>query len=288
MERIGRAAILVDGSRQLDFIQPFAVHRQDDGALVPVHAPDMKAVGPVSGLEAVEWLARIGPDRLEALRTAPRDIGEEDAAVVLHDVDLAVVRPVAGDAQGPERRPQSSPRVDAAAHFEPPVPPTVQPTRRQARRRIFRKLAAALPVAGTGLITRIGHPFTACFDDEEAIGLPCILRLVPLQLAVPHEPTLVASSASDRVHPCRRTRPPTRANSPDSSAACLPPAPSARRAQRMRLPPRCRLNTLRRAQAIPSARAQYSGTAPGRRTGKGYSLPSGFRLRQGWSAGRCP
>src|SRR5688572_13019032 len=42
VERIRRGAILVDGSRQEHFIQPFAVHRQDDGAFVPVHSPDMK------------------------------------------------------------------------------------------------------------------------------------------------------------------------------------------------------------------------------------------------------
>ena len=54
-----------------------------------------------------------------------------------------------------------------------------------------RKLAVAPPIAGPGLVTWIAHTFPARFDDEEALGLPGILRLVPLQLAITDEAPFV-------------------------------------------------------------------------------------------------
>ena len=69
-----------------------SVHRQRNRPLVPVHAPDVEGARP-RRVEGRDRRARVVPDRPAALRAAPRGVGEQHAAVVLHDVDLAVVRP---------------------------------------------------------------------------------------------------------------------------------------------------------------------------------------------------
>src|SRR5262249_28281853 len=96
--------------------------------LVPIHAPHVKLLRPAGG-ESPDWRARGGPDWTAALRPAPRDVGEQHAAVVLHDVDLAVIRPRLRGPDRPERGPQARARVDARAHLKTAIREAVQAAR---------------------------------------------------------------------------------------------------------------------------------------------------------------
>src|SRR6185436_8084743 len=100
--------------RELHFVQPCSIDRERDRPLVPVHPPHVKGSRPFGIVEALQRLPGISPDRQKRLRTAPRYIGEQRAAVILHDVDLAAVRPWAGDPERPEGGPQTRPGIDAA------------------------------------------------------------------------------------------------------------------------------------------------------------------------------
>src|SRR4029079_10689422 len=89
VERISAAAVLIYRPRELHFVPPCSIARERDRTLVPVHPPHVKGSRPFGIVEALQRLPGISPDRLKRLRTAPRYIGEQRAAVILHDVDLA-------------------------------------------------------------------------------------------------------------------------------------------------------------------------------------------------------
>src|SRR5687767_6332595 len=94
-ERVDATAVLVDGLIEIDVVHPDVVDREPNRSLVPQHPPHVKFPRPLRVAERVERLANDVPDRARARGTAPRDVGEYRAAVVLHDVDLAAMRPSA-------------------------------------------------------------------------------------------------------------------------------------------------------------------------------------------------
>ena len=88
-------------------IENFAVYRQFDALLVPGHAPDVKFLSPLGVAERVERPLAGIPLAHPALPRAPAGIGEDVSLVIFHQVDFAAARPLAFDAQKPDRRPQS-------------------------------------------------------------------------------------------------------------------------------------------------------------------------------------
>src|SRR5690606_25356098 len=113
--------------------EQLVVDVETDPVFVPVHAPDVKPVGPLG-------IAKLG-NRLDGRIPAgdpppvapPGRVGEELTLVVLHDVDLAVAGPFALDAQRPKGGPQPLARIDPGPHFKAAVLPLAPAPGRNAR-----------------------------------------------------------------------------------------------------------------------------------------------------------
>src|SRR5262249_60919887 len=107
--------------------------------------------------------------RCPLLLAPPEGIRQQGPAIVLHDVDLAAVGPLARDAEGPEHGPEARAGIDPRPHLEPAVAPLVQPLGRQTRRGIVGVGPALRPLSGGGVVVWIGDPLAAGRDHEAPV-----------------------------------------------------------------------------------------------------------------------
>ena len=155
----------------------------------------MEPVRPCRIAEISDRFLRVVPFHARRVAGRPRDVGEQHPAVILHDVDLAVGRPAALHAKGPECRPQTGARVDLRAHLESTESPLSQPARRHARGRELCVRPSGSPVGALRLVRRVRPALAPRLDDQPSALAPGVLRLIPLELLVSHEPGLVGPAA---------------------------------------------------------------------------------------------
>src|SRR5262245_6330852 len=126
MKGILALRILVKRILEFSRVQQDVVNIELDGFIIPIHPPDMKLPGPSRVVEFTDGLLHAVPLRRPSPLSSPCHICQEHAPVKLHNVYLAVARPFAFDAQGPERGPESQTRVNPSLHFETAVLPIAQ------------------------------------------------------------------------------------------------------------------------------------------------------------------
>ncbi len=129
-----------------------------------------------------------GLRRLALLAARRRRLG---AAVELHDVDLAVGGPPPAVAEGPDRRPGAARHGDAGPHLQTPIAEGEALARGHARRGELGLGPLAPPVAALGVVEGVDHRLAPPGDDQTSVLHGSVVGLIPLQLAVAHEPLLV-------------------------------------------------------------------------------------------------
>ena len=102
---------LVEGLREIDFVQQLIIEVDANEFFVPVHAPDVELICPIGILlrEMREGNHSRIPNTFPSLWRAPAGIGKNRRLtvldIILHDVDLAIIRPLPLVAQQPDGRP---------------------------------------------------------------------------------------------------------------------------------------------------------------------------------------
>ena len=150
-ERVLRLFILVKRILKVRRVEEHVINVELNLAVVPIHPPNMKLLGPLGILEFGDGLLDGVPNGFPLITTAPSHIGQENTPVVLNDIDLTVPGPFPGDPQRPEGRPETEPRINSAAHFETAVLPTVQTLGGQACRRVLGILPVFRPILAARL-----------------------------------------------------------------------------------------------------------------------------------------
>lgn len=119
--------------------------------------------------------------------SAPACVGEDIAAVVFHEVDLAAIWPSSIGAEEPNRWPETRFSFDPSFDFEPAVLPALESVGDEAGGGVFYKLAVLAPVFVIRLVVRVLDFFTLGLDDEIAVLADGIFRVIPLQFFVADE-----------------------------------------------------------------------------------------------------
>ena len=197
----GTISATVDRLGEVDTVEKLAVEIYAYGRLVPIHSPRVELVGPVGiGLKEVRigYLARI-PYGLMPFFAAPCRIGQNVwyavGVVILHDVDLAVVRPRKGRSQKPYRRPCTFGDGDTRAHLEASVAEGEAAAGVYRRGGIFGVWRLLVPVLAVGVVFGAGASLAASLDGEDAVAAEGVVTLVVLCLVVAFEALLVSPAA---------------------------------------------------------------------------------------------
>jgi len=191
-ERICTLGIPVECGRKIGIVQKRVVQVEPDALFIPIHPPYMELIRPTGGVQVGDGQTKVVPHGLPFLLRAPGDVGQNHTAVILHNIDLAAMRPVAAHAERPKSRPQPRTGIDPGAHFKSTKRPAMQSPGEQAGRGVFGVLAILLPVAAALAVIGIGLALALGLDDQHAVIAAGIFRLVPLQLLVTDETPLVA------------------------------------------------------------------------------------------------
>lgn len=161
----------------------------------------MELGGPVGiGLKEVRigYLARI-PYGLMPFLASPCCVGEDIwyavGVVVLHDVNLAVIRPRQRSAEKPYCRPCAFGDGDACAHLEASVAEGEAAAGIYRRGGIFGVWRLLVPVPTVGVVFGAGASLAASLDGEDAVAAEGVVTLVVLCLVVAFEALLVSPAA---------------------------------------------------------------------------------------------
>lgn len=197
----GTLGAAVDRLGEVDAVEKLAVEIYAYGRLVPIHSPRVELGGPVGiGLKEVRigYLARI-PYGLMPFFAAPcrigQNVGYAVGVVILHDVDLAVVRPRKGRSKKPYRRPCTFGDGDTRPHLETSVSEGEAAAGVYRRGGIFGVWRLLVPVPAVGVVFGAGASLSAGLNGEDAVAAEGVVALVVLCLVVAFEALLVSPAA---------------------------------------------------------------------------------------------
>ena len=184
-ERVFLVGGLVECLGEINGVEQPTVEIDFDGIFVPIHTPGVETVVPFCG---VAKRGKRGfdavPNGLEAIFRCVCGIGEDHAAVILHDVDLAATRPLTRGAKGPDGGPKSVLGFNFSADFKAPVKPLLFAGGFHACGSVADALAVLFPALTVGVVCRVGFVDATGFDNQVAIFAESVLWLVPLQFLV--------------------------------------------------------------------------------------------------------
>lgn len=195
------AAAAVGGLFEVDLVQQFAVEVYAYCRFVPIHAPRVELLSPVGITlgKVLIWYFPCIPYRLVRPLASPCCVGENIwyavGVVVLHDVNLAVIRPRQRSAEKPYCRPCAFGYGYACPHFEPPVSEGIFAAGVYRRGGIFGVWRLLVPVLAVGVVFGAGASLAASLDGEDAVAAEGVVTLVVLCLVVAFEALLVSPAA---------------------------------------------------------------------------------------------